>query len=204
MPRPSAYSRTRRLVMQATMAGVLLASVGVAALLARVREQRWGVTLLPTPHLTPQLAMHLPRGWRVDESLPGEGPLTVTARQDWRGGEGVRVLEVVQIPVVAGVDATRLMGEYRETQAGVPGEGGGAGGGEGVRARGGAGGAAPVPGGWGGRGGAGEQTPRGAGGVRGGVPAGGGGGGRRLGRGPAPGRGRRGGAVGSAHPAASR
>ena len=103
------------------MAGILTLTVGAAALVARVREQRWAVTLMPTPHLTPRLAMHLPRGWRVDESMAG--PLTVTASQSWRGEEGVRVLEVVQIPVVAGVDARRLLGEYLDRRGGVAGEG---------------------------------------------------------------------------------
>lgn len=121
MPRPSAYSRTRRIVMQATMAGILIVLVGAAALLARVREQRWAVTLMPKPHLTPRLAIRVPQGWRVDESMTG--PLTVTASQTWRGQEGVRVLEVVQISVVAGVDARGLLGEYLERRAGIAGAG---------------------------------------------------------------------------------
>src|SRR5687767_14219447 len=112
MPRPSAYSRTRRLVMQATMAGVLVATVGAAALLARVRERRWAVTLLATPHLTERLAMRMPRGWHVDQTLPGEEPLTVTATQGSPGGEDLRMLKVVQLPVVAEVDAAGMLAEY--------------------------------------------------------------------------------------------
>lgn len=121
MPRPSAYSRTRRLVMQASMVGVLLATVGAAALLARVRERRWAVTLTTTPHLTDRLAMRLPRGWRVDQTLPDEAPLTVTATQGAAGEDGLRVLEVVQFPVDADVEAEGVLAEYLATQPGIAG-----------------------------------------------------------------------------------
>lgn len=107
--------------MQATMVAVLAAMLGAAALLARRQERRWAVELKSTPHLTPRLAMRLPKGWTVEESEPGAVPLTVTAVQQAREGGGVvRFVEVVQFPTDVDDGAT-LLRAYLAGRPGVAG-----------------------------------------------------------------------------------
>jgi hypothetical protein len=80
MARPSQYSRGRRLVMQLTLLVALLCTLGLATLVARSRERAMAVELTAKPHLTPQLAMRLPKGWPVEQN-GDELPITVIARE---------------------------------------------------------------------------------------------------------------------------
>src|SRR5689334_3397228 len=79
MPRPSQYSRGRRVVMQLTLVLVLAATLSLAGLIARSRERALAVELTshPIPH-GGLLDVRLPKGWKWawDSS---ELPVTVTA-----------------------------------------------------------------------------------------------------------------------------
>ena len=118
MARPTAYSRVRQMVMQATMIGLLLAALGAAALLGRSRERQWAVELNPTPHLADRLAMRLPRNWQIDQTPEGELPLVVTATQLRPGGEVARVVQVVQVPTDADT-GDALLGAYLAKRQGL-------------------------------------------------------------------------------------
>ena len=102
------------------MAGVLVVTVAGAALVARSRERRWAVNLSGTPHLTERLAMRLPRGWRVDETMAGQEPVVVTATQQAAGEGELRVLKVVQFTTVTD-DPAALLAEYLANELGEPG-----------------------------------------------------------------------------------
>ena len=103
------------------MAGVLLATVGAAALLGRSRERRWAVELKSKPHLTPHLAMRLPEGWQVDQTDPDATPLIVTATQRDPDGDDVRVVEVVQFSTAVPTTAPELLATYLSVRPGVAG-----------------------------------------------------------------------------------
>lgn len=101
------------------MIGVLLATMGAAALLARSRERRWAIALDPTPRAVGRVEVKLPRGWRVRETPPGAVPLRVVASQETSGGS-LRRLEVLQFPTDADNPAA-LLAAYLATQPGVGG-----------------------------------------------------------------------------------
>ncbi len=67
--------------MQVVMAAVLLATIGLAALLARSRQQ--ATAFAGKPHLTDTLAIRLPKKWRVfqDPEEPGQLPTKVVATE---------------------------------------------------------------------------------------------------------------------------
>jgi hypothetical protein len=65
--------------MQLMLFVVLLCTLGLAALIGRSREWAIAVELTAKPHLTPHLAMRLPKGWLVEQDAD-ELPITVTAQ----------------------------------------------------------------------------------------------------------------------------
>jgi hypothetical protein len=92
MARPSQYSQGRRIAMQATLAGVLLCTLGLAALVGQSRERAMAVEWAAKPHLTEYLSIRLPKGWEPDER--GDGlPLLVSATAPLKEGAS-RVTEI--------------------------------------------------------------------------------------------------------------
>ena len=84
--------------MQATLAGVMLCTLGLAALLGRSRERAMAVEWAAKPHLTEYLAIKLPKGWAVDER--GDGlPLLVSATAPLKAGAN----EITEIKEARGV-----------------------------------------------------------------------------------------------------
>jgi hypothetical protein len=111
MARPSAYSRGRRIVMQVTMFGVLLATIGLAALVARSRERAVAVELETKPHLTDQLAIRLPKGWTPEQDS-FDLPIKVTSHERAAGNpDKERVVTVYQTDTPPGT-AQDLLKQY--------------------------------------------------------------------------------------------
>lgn len=73
--------------MQITMLVILLASLGLAALLGRSRERATAVELSAKPHLTDRLGIRYPKGWAPHQDRESdELPLTVTWTEDPKAG----------------------------------------------------------------------------------------------------------------------
>src|SRR5687768_8010056 len=96
MARPAQYSRGRRVVMQVTLLAVLLATVGLAALLAQNRARAMSVTLTDEPLVWGRLALRYPVGWQVHPP-PDDAPVTVLEPKR-PGARDQRAIVVRQVP----------------------------------------------------------------------------------------------------------
>lgn len=76
MSRPNEYTRGRFITMQVVMWGVLLCTVGVAALASRYKRGSSAVTL-GEPQLIDSISVRLPKGWKINDE----------------GSDGVRAVE---------------------------------------------------------------------------------------------------------------
>jgi hypothetical protein len=87
--------------MQIAMFIVLLSTLGLAALVGRNRDKAIAVELTAKPHLTPRLAIRLPKGWFVEQE-GDELPIKVTARESvdppLKEARGVVVYQTVSTP----------------------------------------------------------------------------------------------------------
>ena len=107
--------------MQVTMSGVFLATLGLAALVARSRERAAAVELETKPHLTDRLAIRLPKGWPLSQDSL-ELPIEVVARERVVGKpEKSRDLTIYQTDTPPG-SAAALLQQYIGSTPGVLGE----------------------------------------------------------------------------------
>jgi hypothetical protein len=99
MARPSQYSQARRFVMQVTMIVVLAGTLALAWFVAQSRAKAAIVELQPKPFFAGNLAIRLPKTWRVDQA--GEAvPIKVTAEETETAKAGQRIAVVYQFPTV--------------------------------------------------------------------------------------------------------
>lgn len=123
MPRPSQYSRGRRLVMQLTVALVLAACLGLAGLIARAREHALAVELRTQPmSYGGWLDVRLPKGWRP-EWESNDAALKIAASERLPQSEqtrGPREVTIYQIATNA-KDGAQLLSQTLADVRGRPG-----------------------------------------------------------------------------------
>lgn len=103
------------------MLGVLLAAMGVAALMGRSRERRWAVELDPTPYPAGELTLRLPSGWHVDATPEDVLPRVVTST-DPSPDSMRREVQVLQIPLPRHTTPTALLDAYLSNRTGLMGD----------------------------------------------------------------------------------
>jgi hypothetical protein len=107
--------------MQVTMSFVFLATLGLAALVARSRERAAAVDLEAKPHLTDPLAIRLPKGWQLTQDQD-ELPVEVVSRERVVGKpEKAREIKIYQTDKPPG-SPEALLKHYIGATPGVLGE----------------------------------------------------------------------------------
>src|SRR5439155_12048517 len=95
MPRPTDYTRARRIAMQATMWLILGGTVALAAVVVREKRREHRVELAEEVVTVGDIAMNLPKNWRARPHADDDPRLIAQAVEGEAGMIGPRTIKIL-------------------------------------------------------------------------------------------------------------